>query len=150
VGCHSGIGATTDSNFSFARKLSAVDVEYFAGYSDKSLDRGKSGAVPYKGESANLKGIVDGYATYLEENHALNDYRNLNYDVHLPVDKQDIGFLLWSDAENTKLMNKAYRVIVQEQSYTKGRDAIVSPLLTIRQEFEKDEKTGIKISINPL
>jgi hypothetical protein len=150
VGCHSGIGATTDSNFSFARKLSAGDVEYFAGYTGKSLDKGRSRAVPYEGESANLKSIVDGYATYLEENHALNDYRSLNYDVHLPVDKQEIGSLLWPDAENAKLMNKAYRVIVQEQSYTRGRDANVSPLPTIRREFEKDEKTGIETPINPL
>jgi hypothetical protein len=150
VGCHSGIGATTDSNFSFARKLSAGDVEYFAGYTGKSFDRGSSGAAPYEVESASLKGIVDGYATYLEENHALNDYRSLNYDAHLPVDRQDIGSLLWPDAEDAKLMNKAYRVIVQEQSYTKGRDATVSSLLYIRKELEKGEETGIEIPVAAL
>jgi hypothetical protein len=80
----------------------------------------------------------------------VNDYRSLNYDVHLPLDKQDIGSLLWPDAENTKLMNKAYRVIVQEQSYTRGRDATVSPLLYIRQEFEKGEETGIETPIGAL
>jgi hypothetical protein len=147
VGCHSGIGATTDSNFSFSRKLTAGDVEYFAGYKGKSLDEGGSDAVPYEGQSADLHAIVDGYATYLKQNHALNDYRSLNYDIRLPLDKQDIESFLWPDAENAQLMNKAYLTIVREQSYTKGRDATVSPLIYMRQEFEKGEKTGIEIPI---
>jgi hypothetical protein len=128
-------------------KLSSGDVEYFAGYKGKSLDEGGSDAVPYEGESADLQTIVDGYTTYLEQNHALNDYRSLNYDIRLPLDKQDIGSLLWPDAENAQLMNKAYLIIVREQSYTKGRDATVSPLMYMRQEFEKGEKTGIEIPI---
>ncbi len=147
VGCHSGIGATTDSNFSFARKLTAGDVKYFAGYIGKPPNEDRSNAVPYEGESANLQTIVDGYATYLQQNHSLNDYRNISDDIRLPVDKQDLGALLWPDAENAKLMNKAYLIIVREQSYNKGRDAIVSPLTYLRQQFEKGEKTGIEIPI---
>jgi hypothetical protein len=149
VGCHSGIGATTDSNFSFARKLSAGDVEYFAGYTGKSFDRDSSGAAPYEVESASLNGIVDGYATYLKQNDALNDYRSLDYDIRLPLDKQDIESFLWPDAENAKLMNKAYLTIVREQSYTKGRDATVSPLIYMRQQFEEGERTGIEIPVEP-
>ena len=115
VGCHSGIGATTDSNFSFARKITTGDAEYFAGY-----------------------------ATYLEQNHALNDYRSLSYDIRLPLDKQNIESFLWPDAENATLMNKAYLTIVQEQSYTKGRDATVSPLIYMRQQLEEDEKPELR------
>jgi hypothetical protein len=148
VRCHSGIGATTDSNFSFARKLTAGDVEYFAGYKGKSLNQGKLDAVPYEGESADLQIIVDGYATYLEQNHSLNDYRSLNYDIRLPLEKQDIESFLWPDAEYAKLMNKAYLTIVREQSYTKGRDATVSPLIYLRQQFEQGEKTGIETPFN--
>jgi hypothetical protein len=91
--------------------------------------------------------FVDGYATYLEQNHALKDYRSLNSDIRLPLDKQDIGSLLWPDAENEKLMNKAYLTIVREQSYTKGRDANVSPLIYLRQQLEEGEKTGIEIPL---
>jgi hypothetical protein len=149
VGCHSGIGATIDSNFSFARKLTTGDAEYFAGYEGKSLDEGGPDAVPYEGESAALQSIVDGYATYIKQNGALNDYRSLDYDIRLPLDKQDIGSFLWPDAEKAMLMNKAYLIIVREQSYTKGRDATVSPPRYLRQQLEKDEKTGIEIPIEP-
>ena len=59
--------------------------------------------------------------------------------------KQMLVSLLRPDAEKAKLMSKAYLVIVREQSYTKGRDATVSPLIYMRQQFEGDEKTGIEI-----
>ncbi len=149
VGCHSGIGATTDSNFSFARKLTTGDAEYFAGYKGKSLNEGSSDAVPYKGDSAEFHAILDGYATYLQQNRSLNDYRNISADISPPVDKQKLVSLLWPDAEKAKLMNKAYLTIVREQSYTKGRDANVSPLIYMRQQFEEGEKTGIEIPVEP-
>jgi hypothetical protein len=150
VGCHGGIGATTDSNFSFPRKLPAGQVNYFADSTSKSLHKNRSDVVSYQRDAAKIGAIVADYGAYLQHNRYWNDYRNLGERNSLAVDKESIGSMLWPDAENAQLMNKAYRVIVQEQSYTKGRDAIVSPLLTIRQEFEKDEKTGIEIPINPL
>ena len=66
------------------------------------------------------------------------------------MDKQRILSLLWPTAENAILMNKAYRIIVQEQSYTRGRDAVVSPLADIHQQVEKGEKTGIQTSVEAL
>jgi hypothetical protein len=149
VGCHSGIGATTDSNFSFARKLTAGDVEYFAGYKGESLDQGGSDAVLYEAVSAEFHAILDGYTTYLQQNRSLNDYRSISEEFSLPVDKQNIASILWPDAEKAKLMNKAYLVIVREQSYTKGRDATVSPLIYMRQQFEEGDKTGIEIPVEP-
>ena len=77
----------------------------------------------------------------------MNDYRSRSYDIRLPLDKQDIEPFLWPDAENATLMNKAYLTIVREQSYTKGRDATVSPLIYMRQQFEEGDKTGIEIPI---
>ena len=120
VGCHGGIGATTDSNFSFPRKLTEAD------------------------------DMLAGYTAYLQHNHALNDYRNLDDDFHPPTDKQNIGALLWPDAESAMLKNKAYRIIVREQSYTRGRDATVSPLRHIRREFDKGESTGIETPVETL
>jgi hypothetical protein len=43
------------------------------------------------------------------------------------------------------LMNKAYRLVVQEQSYTAGRDAIIAPLVHLHQELEEGTQTGVKI-----
>jgi hypothetical protein len=33
---------------------------------------------------------------------------------------------------------------VQEQSYTAGRDAIIAPLVHLRQELEEGTQTGVK------
>ena len=90
-----------------------------------------------------------GLSSTLYQYQTLNDYRSLNSDIRLPLDKQDIEAFLWPDAENAKLMNKAYLTIVREQSYTKGRDATVSPLIYLRQQFEEGEKTGIEIPLEP-
>jgi hypothetical protein len=90
---------------------------------------------------------LDGYTTYLQQNRSLNDYRSISEEFSLPVDKQNIASLLWPEAENAKLMNKAYLVIVREQSYTKGRDATVSPLIYLRQQLDEGEKTGIETPI---
>ena len=151
VGCHSGIGATTDSNFSFARKLAYGQVNYFSDNVIKSHSAaGMSGMVPYEGQSAELSRMVDEYTGYLQQNHALNDFRNIGGDMSLPMDKQRILSLLWPTAENAILMNKAYRIIVQEQSYTRGRDAVVSPLADIHQQVEKGEKTGIETPVEAL
>lgn len=38
VGCHSGISAATDSNFSFPGKLAAGHADYFADNTGKSRD----------------------------------------------------------------------------------------------------------------
>ena len=151
VGCHSGIGATTDSNFSFARKLAYGQVNYFSDNVIKSPSAaGMSGMVPYEGQSAEFSKMVDEYTGYLQQNHALNDFRNIGGDMSLPMDKQRILSLLWPSAENAILMNKAYRIIVQQQSYTRGRDAVVSPLADIHQQVEKGEKTGIQTSVEAL
>ena len=139
VGCHSGIGATTDSNFSFARKFSDGQASYFVN---------AIGATNYAGaehEVAPIYDLLAQYTGYIQQNHALNDFRNIKGDIRLPLDAQRMRSLLWSTAKNAVLKNKAYRLVVQEQSYTAGRDAIVAPLVYIHQELEEGTQTGVTI-----
>ena len=55
----------------------------------------------------------------------------------------DISYLLMPSAERALKLNKAYRVIVKEQSFNLGREAVITPLTNVYDEVEVDQKTGI-------
>ena len=42
------------------------------------------------------------------------------------------------------MLNKAYKVIVDEQSFDEGREGVVKPLNAIHHEVELDQPTGVK------
>jgi hypothetical protein len=141
VGCHSGIGATTDSNFSFARKLTDGGSDYF------SLDASSPVKTSKESASPEIEKFLDEYDFYFQTNGALNDFRNASVEVKLPVTRQDIRSYFWPGAEDAVRMNKAYRVTVQEQSYTQGREPLVSPPDTMLRDIEAGKKTGVKVPI---
>lgn len=141
VGCHSGIGATTDSNFSFARKLSHGGGDYLSPDSSNSAD--SDGELT----SIELKKFLGEYSSYLQNNHGANEYRSLRVPLEPPIPPQTIRSRLWPSAEQATLMNKSYRVTVKEQSFTEGRDPVVLPVLSILREVEEGKKTGITTPI---
>jgi hypothetical protein len=145
VGCHSGIGATTDSNFSFARKFSDGQASYVLNTIGAASYAGAGHGTPDEREVAQIDDLLAEYTSYIQQNHAVNDFRNIRGEFHLPLDAQRMRSLLWPTAENAVLMNKAYRLLVQEQSYTAGRDAIIAPLVHMHQELEEGTQTGVKI-----
>ena len=57
--------------------------------------------------------------------------------------ESDISLLLMPSAERALQLNKAYQVIVKEQSFALGRDAVVAPLTNVHQQVELDSDTGI-------
>lgn len=148
MGCHGYTGASNDTTISFTRKF---DHTHF-----------RDGW--YHWSEKNLAGIADPqredgrgeYAFYLENNPSGNEYRT-NDEVHnkfFNADgskkedafaslSEDISYLLMPSAERALMLNKAYKVIVDEQSYTQGREAIVKPLTNVHQEVEVDQPTGI-------
>jgi hypothetical protein len=150
IGCHSTIGAIADSTFVFQRKLDAS--AYQQGW--------------YHWLQSGLKGIKeprldDGryeYSLYLEANHAGDEFRDNaelmdkffdeeGYLIQGEVEKvhSDISHLLLPSAERAILLNKAYKVIVDEQSYIYGRDAHVAPVTNVHQEVEIGQETGVDI-----
>jgi hypothetical protein len=149
IGCHSGVGVTDDSVFSFGRKLAA--------------DRFQRGW--YHGSQRGLDGVpepvrADGrgeYTLYLEQNGAGDELR-ANQEViarffdergALKADlvaklREDVSVLLLPSRERALLLDKAYRVIVGEQSFTRGRDTTVTPAVNVHRELPEDElPTGI-------
>jgi hypothetical protein len=137
MGCHSTIGTTIDKVFSFARK---IDGPRGFGY-------------------VNLRGMPDAPAhgekegqilTYLKRTGGGSEFRNndemqklwFRPDGSVDADRVeaagDVFALITPSRERAMSLNKAYRVIVEEQSFLKGRDATVSPPKNVLQKVEDD------------
>jgi len=157
IGCHSHLGATTDSTFSFARKLEGVDKktnEYgWNHWSQKSLVGVKEPQVSYYGFGKQYE-----YSFYLKNNHSGNEFRNndevqekfFNSDGTVKREMleklhNDISVLLFPSKQRAIALNKGYRAMVEEQSFIYGRDANVKPMANVYQELlEPDATTSIE------
>ncbi|WP_320036157.1 hypothetical protein [Halarcobacter sp.] len=151
IGCHSGIGATTDSTFVFQRKF---DNAHF-----------QKGWYHWSQDTNGLKGILEPktpddryeYTLYLEQNQAGDEFRNnseimekffdnegnlLNDQVQIM--RENIAYLLYPSTKRALELNKAYKVIVDEQSFIYGRDAHVKPVQNVEKEIKDiGSSTGI-------
>jgi hypothetical protein len=147
VGCHGGIGATRDGIFSFARKFNFNSYQQgWYHWSQKSIKGVK--------EPLRLDGKHE-YGYYLQNNQAGDEFRaNTEIldkffddgklkDDKLKVIQNDISKLLWPTEQRAMALNKAYRVIVKEQSFVYGRDATESPLESVYRNVEQERPTGI-------
>lgn len=126
MGCHTSVGTTIDSTFSFPRKIDGA-----AGWGYVDL-RGMPDA-PSMGET---RGEI---ATYLERAGGGGEFRS-NPEMEarwfsapgvVDADKvaaaADVYELITPSRERALAMNKAYRVIVEDQDFIYGRDATVTP-----------------------
>ncbi len=149
VGCHSTMGAIVDSTFVFARKFDHTQHQMGWYHWTQKADAFKNLKEPR---------LADGryeYSLYLEHNHAGDEFRD-NQEV---MDKffdangtlksdavsalhSDVSSLIIPSATRALTLNKAYKVIVDEQSYIYGRDAHVSPVSNVYEEVEMDQETG--------
>lgn len=149
VGCHGYTGASNDTVLSFVRKFDSSQHQQgwyhwmqksFAGVHDPIREDGR-------GE----------FEFYLENNPTGNEYRTneevfnkfFNSDGSKKSDaferlKTDISFLMLPSKDRANTLNKAYKIIVDEQSFVKGRESIIKPLETVYHEVEVDQPTGIK------
>jgi len=150
IGCHSGIGAIADSTFVFQRKF---DKSHF-----------QNGWYHWAQDAKGLENIAepkraDGkgeYSQYLEVNHAGDEFRANDEVMERFFDdngslieseagkiKDDIAYLLYPSVSRAKALNKAYKIIVEEQSFIYGREAHIAPLTNVHSEIEIDTPTGI-------
>ncbi|WP_156879108.1 hypothetical protein [Oceanobacter kriegii] len=149
MGCHGNIGAQTDTTLSFARKFGA--------------DSHKQGWYHWMEKS--LQGVADPkredgtgqYAYYLQNNPTGNEYRT-NMEVYNKFFNQDgspkeaafaklendISYLLMPSPQRAMQLNKAYKAVVEEQSFKLGRDAILDPHNNVHDAVEMDQETGIQ------
>jgi len=152
AGCHSGIGAITDGIFSFHRKMPANTPQQ--GWFHWSQHGLKGLAEPQRKD-----GYYE-YSYYLQQNKSANEFRNntevqgkffspkkLLNEVMLEQLHKDISVLLYASPQRALQLNKAYRVIVEEQSFILGRDAVIVPPVNVLKDVKPDQATGIKKSI---
>lgn len=149
VGCHSGIGATVDASFVFVRKFDS-DTAFQKGWyhwSQKDI----VGIPEPKDPNGNYE-----YGEYLKNNGAGDEFRGneeiiakfFDADGNLITTetdkiKTDISYLLLPTKSRALKLNKAYKVIVEEQSYIYGRDATVTPSTNIHEKLEELQSTGL-------
>lgn len=149
VGCHGGIGGNRDGIFSFDRKFGHDSYRHgWYHWSQKSL----------KGTPDRLRS--DGnheYTYYLETNGAGDEFRENREirdrfitaqgkldEAEKRLLQQDISRLLFASGQRAMDLNKAYREIVREQSFTEGRDAVLAPVRNVHDAVEPGDATGIE------
>ena len=147
-GCHGEIGATTDATFAFARKFSSdAPARGWFHWSQRDL-RG----VP---EPRRTDGEYE-YTRYLAEAGAGDELRENTEVIERFFDAahalradavarlhRDIAYLLLPSPERALDLDRAYRAIVEEQSFVKGRDAVLAPSHNVYATVPLGERTGI-------
>lgn len=137
MGCHTSIGSTIDSTFSFARKVDGA-----AGWGYINL-RGMPDA-PTLGEQ---RGEI---ATYLARAGGGGEFRSNpemesrwfrdgKVDAGRVAAAKDVYELITPSRQRALTMNKAYRVIVEDQDFIFGRDPTVRPPPNVYQEVDNEE-----------
>jgi hypothetical protein len=148
MGCHGGLGITDDSTFAFPRKLDAP-----------------AGGWQHWSQGAGLRGLADplradgtgDYAHYLATNHAGDEFRGNAeilaawFDARGAVKPEmaarlagDIATLAYPSPERALALDAAYREIVREQSFIRGRDATIAPQSEVWRQVPEDQETGIE------
>lgn len=148
MGCHAALSATEDSSFAFPRKRNSGDAHGWQHWSDWK----KPLADPLRDDGK------PEYATYLMNNHAGDEFRaNMEVKAKFFTAEgepkaqaferlaKDIAFLMIPSVERARALNKAYKVIVDEQSYVRGRDAILKPADHVWAEVDPEDATGIMV-----
>jgi hypothetical protein len=121
MGCHSAIGTTLDSTFSFARKVPGA-----AGWGYVEL-RGMTDAPSVSedgGEILNYLRRAGGGSEFRENPEMLERWFRPDGTVdEAKVKKADVYTLVTPSARRALDLNKAYTHVVRHQSYIDGRDA---------------------------
>jgi hypothetical protein len=151
IGCHSTIGAVVDGTFAFPRK-----------FNHNYVQKGWSHWTQLKNGFKNIKEpiLADGryeYELYLKNNHAGDEFRANSevidkfFEKSGNIKKDEIkklhnntGHLILPSISRAIKLNKAYKVIVDEQSFIYGRDVHIKPVKNVHKKVEVDQKTGLK------
>jgi hypothetical protein len=150
VGCHGGVGVTSDSMFSFARKLAAPAHGYFH-WSQHDL-RGLS-------EPRGSDGAYE-YTRYLEQNQAGDDYgdneelraRFFDRKQALRPERvralhRDIASLLIPSPARAVALDRAALAVVLEQSFSKGREPVLRASAHVQRRVEVNAATGVETPV---
>lgn len=138
-GCHKTVGSTFDQTFSFARKLEGKSGW---GYIDLTKITDAPNLGQDKGE----------FLTYMERVNGGDEFRQnlemkqrwFHADGSINAEKVEklgsIYELIMPSPERALQLNKAYKTIVDQQSYIYGRDANITPNSNVLLNVEEEQK----------
>lgn len=147
IGCHGGVGANTDSTFSFARKFDeAAPHRGWTHWTQYGLEGVNEPKVEFDGV-----GVQYEYSFYLMYNGAGDEYRAnrevserffdergfLRNDAAQALHR-DVSTLLYPSIERAMRLNKAYRGIVARQAFIYGRDVILDGEPPVYESVDPD------------
>ena len=126
MGCHTSVGATIDKTFSFPRKVDGTDGW---GYIDLAGMPDAPNMGEDKGEIATYLARVGGGGEFRSNPEMFDRWFNPDKTVNEDAlaSAADVYDLITPSVERALELNKAYRVIVEQQSFMYGRDATVVP-----------------------
>lgn len=137
-GCHKTVGSTFDQTFSFARKLEGQE-----GWGYINLKKMK--------DSPNMGQEEGEYLTYMERINGGDEFRQnsemknkwFNSDGSINKNKikqvSSLYELIMPSASRAQQLNKAYKTIVDQQSYIYGRDANITANTNVLLKIEEDQ-----------
>lgn len=141
MGCHSGLGITVDQTFGFPRKVPGA-----SGWGHQSLANIPDVPQAGKKEPETLQ--------YFRRAHGGDEFR-ANQEVlerYFPAGKldeakvraaKDMRDLITPSRERALALNKAYMVLVREQDFAHGRDAVAQPATNVHKQI-RNGSTGLK------
>ncbi|WP_373501256.1 TolB family protein [Desulfococcus sp.] len=148
IGCHGGIGATTDSTFAFARKLEPPafqdgwyhwSVKGVKGLNEPKAEFRSAGVqyeysfyLMYAGAGDEFRSNEEIQAAFFDESGMLK--QEMAEKLH-----EDISLLLYPSRERALALNKVYKRIVAEQSYTSGRTPFLSKALNVFESLTPED-----------
>jgi len=135
MGCHRSIGATIDHTFAYPRKVTGP--EGF-GYIDL---KGMPDA-PLVGErAAEILQYFQrvGGGDEFRENRELRAKFFTDHEVRVQkVLRADVYDLIAPSAERARALNKAYLTVVREQSFVRGREGALAPMVNVYRAVDPE------------
>jgi hypothetical protein len=151
IGCHGGVGVTSDSTFAFARKVAGERGWYYWG------ERGLRGiAEPRRadgqGEYAHWLAQVGGgddFGSNDEVRARFFDGAGRLRPERVRALAADIATLLVPSPARALRLDRAYLGLVQAQAFARGRDVLVGASARVLRRRAQGEPTGIEAAVAP-
>lgn len=134
MGCHTTVGTTIDQTFAFPRKVTGTEGW---GYIDLKGMPDAPAIHQQTGEIAQYLQLAGGGNEFRENDEMqgrwFHEDGRLN---HQAMADADVYTLISPSKERALKLNKAYKLIVEEQSYLYGRDATVTPAKNVYRKID--------------
>jgi hypothetical protein len=137
MGCHSSIGSTIDKTFSFARK---VDGAAGWGYINLKGMKDAPNVGETRGEIATYLPRVGGGTEFRSNPELEARFYHPNGDVSTVAlaSARDVYDVITPSRDRALALNKAYKVIVEDQDFIYGRDATAMPPPRVLSEVDNE------------